>query len=742
MSHHEVFSELLATLNDQQLKAVNHIKGPLLIIAGAGSGKTRVITTRIINLLTHHLVAPHAIVALTFTNKAAREMKERVALHLSNASGMPTISTFHGYCLQLLRMYGELIDLPLFTIMDSDDQLSLIQSILKRNNLEKRFSAKTVAHHISGQKNSLAAQERHSNKMLQEIAATYEREKQLSKAIDFDDLLVHAHRLFSHEEFKSSWQSRTRHILVDEYQDTNLIQHALLKKMACISSKQLAVDSLCVVGDEDQSIYAWRGATVTNILNFPQEFDNTTSITIERNYRSAQDILDVANSVIKHNRDRNPKKLWSGKTGANRVIVVQCSSGYQEADLVTATLGLARSTFNNCSAAVLYRAHYQSRVIEESLIKAAIPYVVIGGIQFYERKEIKDLLAYLRLAVNPHDRISCLRIINCPTRGLGQKFEDLLIETWQQFPEEPLKAIIHHFIEIGTVTGKKADALKDFLEILDAAASLAPFQALEFIIQRVRYISYLLDTFDKEEADAKVENVKELMRAFSHFESTGNHSLEHLLQEIALMQEKGDKKQTEGNTVFLMTCHAAKGLEFDLVVLTGLEEGTFPSSRGGYSDEQVEEERRLLYVGITRAREWLLLSHAHYRYTYGTTTYQQSSRFLDEINPSLVHHADISKQQGSSAIQELLNDWFGKSNAQSKSPKKTTAAQSVSFDFEDPFESPVPAVAWKKNQPVLHASFGVGVIHDVDVKKETEIYITARFSSGLKKIKADFLKPA
>jgi DNA helicase II / ATP-dependent DNA helicase PcrA len=633
---------LLATLNGQQREVVEHRSGSILVIAGAGSGKTRVITTRIINLLVRHQVDPHTIVALTFTNKAAAEMKERVAT-IVNPEQMPIISTFHGYCLQLLRIHGHLLNVPTFTILDSDDQTSLIHAILKRNNVEKQYAAKTIAQQISARKNNLVSENGPTNRLLQEIFVAYEREKIASKLIDFDDLLVYAHRLFQIPTFKTMMQQKICHMLVDEYQDTNLVQHALLKQMVCTTDGNLGIDSLCVVGDEDQSIYAWRGATVKNILNFSAEFSKTRRITIDQNYRSAQQILDIANAIIKNNIDRNPKKLWSGKSGNNRALQIACSSGYQEGDVLASAIKISRTVHKHHSIAVLYRAHYQSRIIEEALIRTSIPYVIIGGVQFYERKEIKDLLAYLRLAINQHDRISCLRIINCPPRGLGQKFEELLIDHWHQQPEGPFNVVIKHLIATQEMSGKKAEALNTVINLIEEIGTLTPCRALETVIKKTEYLSYLTEHFDKQEADARIDNVKELMRAFSHFESTGLGSLEHVVQEISLMQSVSTNEETSDSVVYLMTCHAAKGLEFDVVALSGLEEGIFPSGRSGYTQEQLEEERRLMYVGITRAREWLLLTHAQTRYTYGTMTEQLPSRFLKEIPENLVQRYDASK---------------------------------------------------------------------------------------------------
>ncbi len=660
---------LLNSLNDQQRKAVEYPSGPILVIAGAGSGKTRVITARIAWLIAHQQQAPHSIVALTFTNKAATEMKERIELLLGDQTHdtKPTVGTFHGYCLQLLRHYGSLMDLATFSLLDADDQQQLINKILKRSNLEKQMTARTVVHHISSRKNSMGGISENNNKLLQDIFVTYEREKELNKSLDFDDLLLKTYQLFTRNpEFRESFQQRIRHILVDEYQDTNLLQHALLKQMSLTPEGSLAINSLCVVGDDDQSIYSWRGATVTNILEFSSQFPETNIVKVEQNYRSAQKILDLANNVIQCNQQRNPKTLWSGKEGTNCVAIIACLSSYQEGDVIAQAAKTARSNNITQSIALLYRAHHQSRILEEALIRASIPYTIIGGLQFYERKEIKDLLAYLRLIVNPYDRISCSRIINCPGRGLGQKFEELLFEAWALHPFATFYEIAETLVHTNQVTGKKATSFDDFIKILSSISpSERPLSALEKIIQQTGYFAYLTETFDRQEAEAKIDNVKELLRAVAHFDQQGL-SMDQFLQEVALMQDKSHEQDSVQERVFLMTCHAAKGLEFDLVILTGLEDGVFPSTRATYNEEDVEEERRLFYVGITRACRLLLITHARYRYTYGSMTEQTQSRFVREIPKNLVIHHDISNLP-SYQVQGIVEQWLtGKAHIPTK----------------------------------------------------------------------------
>ena len=489
-------------LNERQQQAVLQKDGCMLVVAGAGSGKTRVITSRIAHLMINEEVHSDAIIALTFTNKAAKEMQERIGQFTSDTIETPFIGTFHSYCLRLLKLNQELIETPFFSIIDADDQEKIIKGIIQRNNLNKQATAKQFLYQISYLKNqALTPEEQQAyfvkNRMLQEIFQAYEAEKKASKCLDFDDLLHHGLKLFAHKQFKERFQQTIRHILVDEYQDTNVVQHALLKAMALKGKRSLAAQSICVVGDEDQSIYSWRGATVTNMVNFKTEFPKTKLIKIEQNYRSVQSILDIANHVIKHNKQRNPKKLWSTKKGNNRIRSMTCSSEYQEGDAIAQLCKVARGSKKLSSFAVLYRTHFQSRAIEEALLRNAIPYKIFGGIQFYERKEIKDLLAYLRLIVNPFDRTSFFRIINCPTRGLGSAFETIFYERWAQEPFLTFQQVAQKLIEEQQVKGKKALALETFIQIfVDLHATLAPKKALETILKCSEYITYIKDTFD------------------------------------------------------------------------------------------------------------------------------------------------------------------------------------------------------------------------------------------------------
>lgn len=743
MEEKKSFDQFIKTeLNTAQKKAVQHTSGPLLVIAGAGSGKTRVITARIINLLLNHNVPAEAIIALTFTNKAAREMQERIARFMGNSQVKPFIGTFHSYCLLLLRKYSHLAELPTFSILDTDDQKQLLHGIIKRAFLEKRVTPKSLGYQISHLKNQLAIDKSHAGSVdpfVYQLYQTYEKEKQASKCLDFDDLLLKVHELFGkNKEFKSALQEQVRHILVDEYQDTNLVQHGLLKHMA-LNGKAFAVDSLCAVGDEDQSIYSWRGATVANIMNFKKDFKKTKTITIETNYRSVQPILHTANNIISHNSTRYPKKLVSDKKARDRVRAMRCMSAYQEGEILAHYVANVRKKHKQHAVAVLYRAHYQSRSLEEALIRHNIPYKIIGGIQFYERKEIKDILAYLRLIANPYDRVSLMRAINMPARGLGQKFTEQFHNLWETEPLYGYVDVAQQLIKDGAVKGKKAQSVLDFLNILKGVvAHDAPSATIQRIIDATGYIAHLQDTNDPKDADVRIENVKELVRASAFFEQTGITTIREFLHEIALMQEKAQAKDEQEETVQLMTLHAAKGLEFDTVILPGLEEGVFPNTRSTLEPDRLEEERRLLYVGITRAKERLLLTHSRYRTTYGQMLEQSPSRFLNELPTHLVGMTDCAAWSRLQ-FQQFFADWLGITTTSNIMTFGTAAhykPQSTIATQPNPIRK---SGALKKNQLVKHPKFGVGLVKDIE-NRGGDIFVSAQFKVGLKRIKASFLE--
>jgi DNA helicase-2/ATP-dependent DNA helicase PcrA len=744
-------------LNPSQQKAVQHESGSVLVVAGAGSGKTRVITARITNLIINKNVPASSIIALTFTNKAASEMKERIASFLGHQDTLPFVGTFHSYCVQLLKKYHEYLPNPFVSILDSDDKQKMVQGILQRNGLQKQFTAKNIAHMISQMKNHIDAKsqpsmEYLSHPMLTDVYNAYETEKKASQCLDFDDLLLEALRLFKNNSVvKNKFQEKIRHILIDEYQDTNVVQHELLKAMA-LKEKELVIDSVCAVGDEDQSIYSWRGATVTNMANFKIVFPKTTIITIEQNYRSVQPILTLANSTIQNNTCRTPKNLWSEKKGINRVNKLLCLTEYQEARAIAQLLLIAKDKYGLNNVGILYRTHTQSRAIEEALLKESIPYRIIGGIQFYERKEIKDLLAYLKIVINPFDRTSFFRIINVPARGLGDKFEEAFYTQWSNEPFSMWQDIMKQLIINGTLGKAKTVKVEEFVSIVHSIdPAMTTSKALEQIISKTNYISYIKNNDEPQEAQARLDNIKELLEAVKHFESNGTTTISEFLDEVALMQDKMSKQNRDAHAVSLMTLHAAKGLEFDLVILPGIEEGIIPTTRSLNTHDAIEEERRLFYVGITRAKEHLLITNAKHRYSYGQMVDQFPSPFLGEIPAHLIPHEDCS-YWSITQVNQFFAQWLGTNSAKQTSsvyvpsfakamagaPSSKNSITTKKAHSEDKIK--ISSSSWKKNQPVKHVKYGIGTIQEIEEKASGETHITVRFRTGVKKIVAQFLQ--
>ncbi len=750
-THKENSTLHIQDLNTEQQQAVLHTQGPLLVIAGAGSGKTRVITNRITHMIVNNGVYPKNIIALTFTNKAAQEMKERIRASLGHDHSLPFIGTFHSYCLYLLRIHKELLPFENFSIFDEDDKNALLTQLLKKSPLYKRQTAQQLSYLISKLKNQ-TLDEREQLSSLQDphvrdIVATYEKEKRASNAFDFDDLLVEGTRLLQRNIAVRDWHhAQIRHVLVDEYQDTNHVQHELLKLMGLTKDNQLAIDSVCAVGDEDQSIYSWRGATVDNIMYFQNDFKGTTLIKMEQNYRSKEPILQVANTVIQNNNNRNEKKLWSDHKGSDCVRALQCLSGYQEADVIARYCELINSTGKLTSAAILYRTHFQSRLIEEALLKYGIPYTIIGGIRFYERKEIKDIIAFIRLIINPFDRMAFSRVINCPTRGLGDVFQELFLTHWSHEPLLNVHQIAQKLLDEKLVIGAKAKALETFLAIFKdfKPTDNAP-EAVTKMVSASNYIAHLKDTYEKNEAQERIENLQEFINAAHFFAGQGKSSLESLLNEISLLQEKTDKEQGHVG-VTLMTIHAAKGLEFAYVIIAGMEENLFPSSRSLATQDQLEEERRLFYVAITRARTNLLITNARFRQTYGSMEEQISSRFVDEI-PRTYCKFDQAGSWQMYEVKNYFSQWL-KINAPVSDVMVfntyPTKQKEVEITFEQParFASQVTSEtkskSFKKHQTVKHTKFGLGIVQTIEQKTDKTL-VTARFKDGLKTIDASFL---
>lgn len=632
-------------LNVDQQKAVDFYTGAAMVIAGAGSGKTRVITSRIQKLIEQHGTFPGRILALTFTNKAAKEMLERISHGLASSEfgvlGKPLIGTFHSYCFLLLKKYSKEFGLESFGIMDASDQQTLVKKLIVKYGLEKEFNPRKILGYISNIKNKAWVAHNLEKNKLNELFFAYEQEKKRANNLDFDDLLLEVYKnLKTNSDLLNRLQDGIDHILIDEYQDTNEIQHELIKLLALKpDGKSLKIKSIFAVGDQDQSIYSWRGALVENMNRFLKDFAPAEMMKIEQNYRSAQEILCAANSIIKNNPSRIDKNLWSENEAKNCIFLLNAKNEYQEAEVIIGAIKELLNKPDYQKIAVLYRNHSQSRLIEEALIQNKLKYLIVGGIRFYERKEIKDLLAYLKLIHNSCDWLSLERIINIPARGLGDKFwekVELKIPNHKDF-----RSLIEELCQEKLVTDKQKAHLLDFLEIVPVELSdVLPSQALEWIIRKTKYEDYLKKEYELDEAQDKLGNIEELAKSIKSFESTTSSipTVSAFLEEIALIQEASESAERESQSIDinLMTLHSAKGLEFDFVAIIGLEDGNFPS-KSRYVPSEMEEERRLFYVGVTRAKLKLLLSYADSRMEYGKINRYSQSRFIDEIPQNLLN---------------------------------------------------------------------------------------------------------
>lgn len=635
---------LLTGLNKEQQQAVQHTEGPLLILAGAGSGKTKVLTVRIAHLLAQG-VNPYEILAITFTNKAAKEMKSRVEGLVGDVANRIWLSTFHSFCAKFLRF--ELDNFlgynSNFTIYDTSDSQAVIKAALKALNLDdKYYPVGAMIAAISDAKNKLLfasdfrkqARDFYQQKVA-DVYEYYERELRKNNALDFDDLLLVAVKLLqSNEAVLDKYSKRFRYVMIDEYQDTNHAQY-LLAKLLASHWKNIAV-----VGDADQSIYAWRGADIQNILDFEKDYPNCTSIKLEQNYRSTKIILDAANAVIENNEGRPKKNLWTDKTEGAKIQHFTAQSEYEEAAFIGDTIAKKHDIHGvpYGDMAILYRTNAQSRVLEEALIKRALPYTMVGGTKFYDRKEIKDVLAYLRVLYNPFDDLSLLRIINVPKRSIGATTVAKL-QDYARANGTSLFMTLTQLHLVDTIKGKTKEKLEEFgILIFTLVAEMEDktvLDILEAILDRTGYLAQLEESTDLQD-QARAENIGELLSVAKDFQDTNpTGTVEDFLEQVALVNDV-DSFEQEESKVTLMTLHAAKGLEFLIVFLGGLEEGLFPHSRTLMNPEEIEEERRLAYVGITRAEKELYISNATTRTVFGRTSSYLPSRFIDEIPEELV----------------------------------------------------------------------------------------------------------
>ncbi|MEA1845676.1 DNA helicase PcrA [Enterococcus faecium] len=734
-------AELLNGMNPRQKEAVLHTDGPLLLMAGAGSGKTRVLTHRIAYLIEEKEVNPWNILAITFTNKAAKEMKERVNAILASGSEDVWVSTFHSMCVRILRRDVDFIGYNRnFTIIDSSEQLTLMKRILKELNIDpKKYDPRSILGTISQAKNSLQTPQdfaKMQGSYYEEIAAkcyaAYQKELQYNQCMDFDDLIMNTIRLFEeHPDSLTYYQNKFHYIHVDEYQDTNHAQYTLVNLLAG------RFRNLCVVGDADQSIYGWRGADMQNILDFEKDYPDAAVILLEQNYRSTKNILSAANQVIENNSNRKPKNLWTENKEGNKITYYRADNERDETRFIVDRMQEEiRSNHRNYGDfAILYRTNAQSRVMEETLLKANIPYKMVGGHKFYDRKEIKDILAYLNVLANPQDSISFERIVNSPKRGIGPGSIEKL-RSFASLHEWPLLEAAQN-VDLANIGGKAGQQLGAFGEMIQEVTQMIPYLTVTELTKEVLDRSGYLEDLKIQntlEAQARIENLEEFLTVTQEFDKQFEQQNEEdadapeekltvFLNDLALVSDI-DNLEEDASQVTLMTLHAAKGLEFPVVFLIGLEEGVFPLSRALMEESELEEERRLAYVGITRAEEALYLTNAFSRTLYGRTQYNRPSRFVEEID------------------QELLEI-----EGMRPTPKKTPVfAKKTAYSYKQPETAVVPSKSatggennsWKPGDKVKHKKWGLGTVVRVSgTSKDLELDV-AFPSQGVKRLLAAF----
>ncbi|KZZ84165.1 DNA helicase PcrA [Bacillus sp. SJS] len=730
-----IAQQLLNGLNEEQGKAVKATDGPLLIMAGAGSGKTRVLTHRIAYLMAEKRVAPWNILALTFTNKAAREMKERIGRLLGPGADDIWISTFHSMCVRILRRDIDRIGVNRnFSILDSADQLSVVKSILKERNLDpKKYDPRAILGSISSAKNELIDAEEYAKsstggmfeQIVSDIYTDYQRKLLKNQSLDFDDLIMTTIRLFERvPEVLEFYQRKFQYIHVDEYQDTNRAQYLLVKMMAS------RFRNLCVVGDSDQSIYAWRGADISNILSFEKDYPNAEVIMLEQNYRSTQRILIAANQVIQNNSNRKPKNLWTENAEGTKLSYYRADSESAEGQFVAGKIkelyDQGKRKFSDC--AILYRTNAQSRVMEEILIKSSIQYQIVGGIKFYDRKEIKDLLAYLRMIANPDDDISFARIVNVPKRGIGATSIDRVAGYAAENDLSMYQAI--HEVDFIGLPAKATNALIEFRDLIRNLTGMQDYLSVteltEEILERSGYRE-MLKLEKSIEAQSRLENIDEFLSVTQNFEKNNeDKTLVSFLTDLALIADidsLSEEEQEKQDAVVLMTLHSAKGLEFPVVFLMGMEEGVFPHSRSLMEEGEMEEERRLAYVGITRAEEELYLTNAQMRTLFGRTNMNPESRFIAEIPEELLENLNESKKMMTTPFGNTKRD--RQRMAQVQRPVKASTG-GEGFD-------------WGVGDKAEHKKWGVGTV--VSVKGEgdsKELDIAFPSPVGIKRLLAAF----
>jgi DNA helicase-2/ATP-dependent DNA helicase PcrA len=760
--------DFLQTLNPEQRDAVLHIRGPLLILAGAGSGKTRVITSRIAYLVGGGQAQPEEILAVTFTNKAAEEMRARVEALVGSDCSRMWVSTFHSLCARLLRREAPAIGLSRdFVIYDTSDQLTVVKQALKALQIDDSFvQPRAALARISHAKNRMEGPEQMAdaavsggwNRRDEQVAKVYARYVAALKeasALDFDDLLLKTVDLFEQSErVRSRYAERFRFVMVDEYQDTNRPQYLLIRRLAEVHR------NLCVVGDPDQSIYKWRGADLRNILDFEHDFGETRIVKLERNYRSTQIILDAASAVISQNRNRKDKHLWTDRQGGDRIVYFRGGDELEEADFITRTARTALADDVESTVAVLYRTNAQSRAIEDALMREGVAYKVVGGVRFYERKEIKDALAYMRLVINPHDDVSLRRVINVPARGIGKgvmdsveaidlhdhsaRIEDmpLLAAGLQPAPSaNSLWARIVRGLENRAFPNRAAASLAAFRDLIVKLTDVARAESVSIAIGKMLDQSgYLQDLRDErsEDAEGRIENLAELVSAAREYESReAEPSLFGFVDRLSLLSDVDEEEGARDARVWLMTLHSAKGLEFPVVILAGLEEGLFPHSRSSDDLEELEEERRLCYVGMTRARARLVMTGAARRRVFGEYQACDPSRFVDEVPAELVDRMlpsySSSPYQGNFPHYEFRTNPYGRGRRGSRLREDEAV---YAYENEDQSADLFLRIGMK----VRHPQFGIGTVLSVEALDD-DTKLEVRFTAvGRKTLRAKYAK--
>lgn len=706
---------LLEGLNPQQSEAVTHSGGPLLVVAGAGSGKTRVLTRRIAYLMSRRNVAPYQILAITFTNKAAGEMKERVAELVGPIAKSMWVSTFHSACVRILRQEAARLGYSnSFSIYDSADSQRLITIVAKELNLDpKRYPARQFQSMISNAKNELLGPQDYLNattnqfeQVVADVYAVYQQRLMRANAMDFDDLILKTVEVLQRfPEAKARFRSRFRHVLVDEYQDTNHAQYILVKELVGSELEGHQPAELCVVGDADQSIYGFRGATIRNILQFELDYPNARTVLLEQNYRSTQNILNAANAVITKNESRKEKNLWSDAGAGTPLTGYVAESEHDEATFIADEIrSLQREGVSTPGdTAIFYRTNAQSRVFEEVFMRNALPYKVVGGLRFYERREVKDLLAYLRVLSNLEDEISLRRIINVPKRGIGDTSLDY-VDLFAQNNNVSFWQGLLRVNENSFVPARAAQAINEFTRMISALSVLVeaktrPSVIVEAALEQSGLLKELIDSTDPQD-EVRVENLKELVAVSMEYEERPLEelgedeeiSLAGFLEKVSLVADADEIPEGEdhGGVVTMMTLHTAKGLEFPTVFLTGMEDGIFPHSRTLGEKDEIEEERRLAYVGLTRARQRLYISRAEYRSTWGAPNYNPPSRFLDEIPEEVIEWRNQSRTSLSPSLVK-------RTRVATTPPPRATGKKSVAMEL---------AVG----ERVSHDTFGLGTV--------------------------------